>query len=94
MVKLFKWFAIRKERAEYEKARSARIHREEEGVLKEQLSLYKKDMFLGLCPFINFTNCNEKCIHFKDGKVFYLFYPYPGKGGTWRMKNPRCRLWK
>ena len=90
---MFSWFKARKERAQ-DKAEERKI---QISVAKHEATTALKQaeniMFSQLCP-IQKGYCNRKCVHFKQGKIYYWFAGFIKEEAVSDIDPPTCRLWK
>lgn len=85
---MFGWF---RERAAQAEAAQKRRKQENEARLEARIAKRKEAMLSRPCPINGMQNCQERCVHFRDGYIIAL--PDLSGGMMYLDNGPKCKLW-
>ena len=87
------WRRYREKKAKKEADLQERSDKQKERY-KERIASQEALMLSKPCPFREDHKCNDQCVHFREGSVYWRPTSHPGFSGYWTYKLSHCKLWK
>lgn len=86
---MFRWF---KEREAKRLAQAELETRETTARLEYKIAQSKDEMLTRPCAINGMRNCEERCVHFRNG--FVSAVPHINGGLAQWIEYPKCKLWR